>query len=49
VRACIDRRLRDEEWMKQIVTGPGAQSAKREIRAMLRQAGAPVRIVRRYE
>lgn len=49
VRDCIDRRLRDEEWMKQIVTGLGAQAVKREIRAMLRQVGAPARIVRRYE
>jgi hypothetical protein len=49
VRACIDRRLKDEEWIKRLVKdGPGAQSVKREIRAMLKQAGAPARIVRHY-
>jgi hypothetical protein len=38
VRAACARRLRDEAWIKRLVTGPDAQSVKREIRATLRAA-----------
>jgi hypothetical protein len=41
VQACIDRRLRDEEWMRRIApgSGPNAVSVRRQMRAMLARRG----------